>query len=322
MKEETEEVFKIIQTLLKDPPVIIWGSGATVPYGIPSTDDLNAILLEHGVEGLDTNSNLEDNLNKLPENELDRVGDIIVKEVLDKDLLFLNKVVKDRQIISPIISMLDYLLLKPKYEMTGIITLNYDRVLEYALAQSKIPYTDGFLGKILSKFDEDLFQINRLNISLIKVHGSLNWNYCNNEMIFFPEEYKNKEMLKSFLSSVILPTREKYKNAFQNPYRSLISLSDDRIKKAKSFFVLGFGFNDDHITPEVENKIKGGTPIVVITKEATPSCQKKMENIRNYCLLQKDNDKTKVMYSKNDAKKTILLDGEYWKLNKFMEMLI
>ena len=34
------EIFRLIQKFLKKPPVIIWGSGATIPYGLPSMDDL------------------------------------------------------------------------------------------------------------------------------------------------------------------------------------------------------------------------------------------------------------------------------------------
>jgi len=39
--EEKEKVFTIIQNYLKKPPVVIWGSGATVPFGLPSMWSLN-----------------------------------------------------------------------------------------------------------------------------------------------------------------------------------------------------------------------------------------------------------------------------------------
>jgi hypothetical protein len=36
----------MVQTFLKDPPLIVWGSGATIPFGLPSMEDLNAQIKE------------------------------------------------------------------------------------------------------------------------------------------------------------------------------------------------------------------------------------------------------------------------------------
>ena len=40
LDETKEEAFKLVQQFLKSCPVIIWGSGATIPYGLPSMNDL------------------------------------------------------------------------------------------------------------------------------------------------------------------------------------------------------------------------------------------------------------------------------------------
>mgnify|MGYP006322241107 CR=1 FL=1 len=47
MEEVRERVFTVIQNYLKTPPVIIWGSGATVPFGLPSMNTLNQILKDN-----------------------------------------------------------------------------------------------------------------------------------------------------------------------------------------------------------------------------------------------------------------------------------
>ena len=39
-----ETLYKSIQDFLTKPPVIIWGSGATVAYGLPSMEILNDVL--------------------------------------------------------------------------------------------------------------------------------------------------------------------------------------------------------------------------------------------------------------------------------------
>ena len=34
------DIFKIIQDYLKEPPLVIWGSGATIGFGLPSMSRL------------------------------------------------------------------------------------------------------------------------------------------------------------------------------------------------------------------------------------------------------------------------------------------
>ena len=53
-----EEVLKLIQNFLKKPPVIIWISGATIPYGLPSMENLKKCLTSETGK-LDTEANLE-----------------------------------------------------------------------------------------------------------------------------------------------------------------------------------------------------------------------------------------------------------------------
>ena len=44
--DKKDAIFLIIQKMLEKPPVIIWGSGATIPFGLPSMQDLNKMLSE------------------------------------------------------------------------------------------------------------------------------------------------------------------------------------------------------------------------------------------------------------------------------------
>ena len=60
----TDHIFSTIQGFLKNPPVIIWGSGATIPFNLPSMVQLNNVLREK-IEGFNiTNENLENELGK------------------------------------------------------------------------------------------------------------------------------------------------------------------------------------------------------------------------------------------------------------------
>ena len=37
--EIREKIYQIVQNFLKNPPLIVWGSGATISFGLPSMND-------------------------------------------------------------------------------------------------------------------------------------------------------------------------------------------------------------------------------------------------------------------------------------------
>lgn len=59
-----DELFTLIQEYMKNPPVVIWGSGATVAFGMPTMTELNS-KLKTNFDYFDKNSqNLEEELGK------------------------------------------------------------------------------------------------------------------------------------------------------------------------------------------------------------------------------------------------------------------
>ncbi|MDE0518547.1 MAG: SIR2 family protein [Bdellovibrionales bacterium] len=318
-EEQKIEVFTLIQRFLKNPPVIIWGSGATIPYGLPSMDDLKKSLKSE-LGDLGTSANLETELGKIDDiNKIDIVKKIIRNEVSKKQLECLKKAIQNMNYFKSITDMI-----KKFYDIhprkIDIVTTNYDCILEYALSKSDYNFTDGFTGKPLSNFHSTAFGKKEI-VNLIKVHGSLNWLSDENSNTFcLPYEYE----FENLKYTMVLPAKERkyYETFIKEPYRTLIGKSDDVIENANSFLVVGFGFNDEHLTPKVDSKIKTGTPIVIITEKATDSCMQKLNNAEQYCLFEKDKNETKVMFKKNNSpKKSLKLNGNYWKLNKFMEVL-
>ena len=319
IENQTDEFFKLVQKFLKAPPVIIWGSGATIPYGLPSMDDLKESLKPELGE-LDINTNLEIELGKIDDTKrIDKVKKIIRNEVSKKQLECLQKAIQSMNYFKAITDMI-----KKFYDIhprkIDIVTTNYDCILEYALSKSDYNFTDGFTGKPLSNFHSEAFGEKEI-VNLIKVHGSLYWLSDENNNIFCLLYEYEFETLKY---TMILPARERkyYETFIKEPYRTLIGKSDEVIQKANSFLVVGFGFNDEHLTPKVDSKVKAGTPIVIITEKATDSCIKKLNNAEQYCLFEKDENKTKVTFKKKESsEESIKLKGNYWKLNKFMEVL-
>lgn len=315
-----DHIFSTIQKFLNNPPVIIWGSGATIPFNLPSMTQLNDALKEKIKDFNANNDNLENELGK-PEYE-ERIPEIR-KAVWDT----INQA--DRQVyeklttgnsddIEPIKNMIEkFRKCHPK--VVNIITTNYDRILEYVMSYYNISFTDGFSGKDFSIFSDTFFK-NKNLVNLIKVHGSLNWFKIQNSARFLSDYPECCEPI------IICPGKNKYQEAYQIPYRNLIQKADDLIQKASSFLVVGFGFNDEHLTPKIREKVNAGTPLVLATRGVTESCKREMAQAQKYVFLQKckeSENKTLVTIKKGKEMEIEeqIIDENYWHLNKFMEIL-
>lgn len=173
--EIKENVFKIIQNFLKKPPLVVWGSGATIPFGLPSMGVLNETLKEN-IEGFDSsNDNLEIELGKGKYlKQMPEIKSVIWDKINEADISILDKISSNDTSDFKGIILLINKFIEAHPEVLNIVTTNYDRVLEYIMAYERVSFTDGFEGKILSSFDENHFQ-NKNIVNLIKVHGSLNW---------------------------------------------------------------------------------------------------------------------------------------------------
>lgn len=317
MEEIKERVFTIIQNYLKTPPVIIWGSGATVPFGLPSMNTLNGILKDN-IPVFDKEcDNLEVELGKDKYHEvMPQIRNLIWHAIstVDNEVLQ-NLLISNSDDYNGIKKLVEKISdAHPK--VTNIITTNYDRIIENVLSFHGIPFTDGFLGKELSLFDESLFSSKNI-VNIVKVHGSLNWFDFGGEIRYLQNN------IESSVPQIICPGKNKYQEAYKSPYRELIQKSDLFINSADSFLVVGFGFNDEHLTPRIKSKIKKGTPIVVITKIISETCLTELESAEKYVLLEDDGDnKTKVtVKERNSEKQIIILEGNFWSLNNFVKII-
>ena len=315
-EEIKEKLFTIIQNYLKLPPVIIWGSGATVPFGLPSMNTLNGILKDNISEFDKDCDNLEVELGKEKYHEvMPQIRNIIWHAISNVDNEVLQKLLISNSDDFNGIKKLVAKIRDAHPKVTNIITTNYDRIIENVLSFHGIPFTDGFLGKELSLFDENLFSSKNI-VNLVKVHGSFNWFDFGGEIRYLQNNIENS------IPQIICPGKNKYQEAYKSPYRELIQKSDLYINSADSFLVIGFGFNDEHLTPRIKSKIKKGSPIVVITKIISETCLIELESAEKYVLLEDDGDnKTKVTLKERNSEKQIIIEGNFWSLNNFIEII-
>jgi len=311
-------IFTTIQTFLKSPPVIIWGSGATVSFGLPTMERLNDVLKKN-VRGFNkSNENLETELGKSKYNDnISEIRKLIWDAVNEENSQVLRDIVSGNSDSLDCVKDLIEKFRETHPKVVNIITTNYDCVLEYVMAYHDIPYTDGFEGKELSIFNSQLFQKKNI-VNLVKVHGSLNWFQIGSSNRYLKQKIENTDPI------IICPGINKYQEAHKPPYRDLIQKADELITNASSFLVIGFGFNDQHLTPKIKEKVESGTPLVLITKGVTEYCKSELQNAQKYILLQEgdvDNTSVFIKSSKDSCVEEATLSGDYWKLEKFMEIV-
>ena len=258
-----DDIFAYIQNYLKEPPLIIWGSGATIGFGLPGMSDL--------------------------------------KDEIGKFLPSFDKSCSDLE----------------TDKVMNVVSTNYDCILEYVWGYYGYHFTDGFEQHELSIFDEEKFGDKDI-INLMKVHGSINW---------FDIDHEVRKLNCDFghVPVMIPPGKNKYRSTHKSPYRELMQLSDNAIKKAQSFLVVGFGFNDEHITPLVRKKTKAGTPIVIVTMKVTNTTKVELEKAKNVIFVEADSDITKshIQIRDNGLESSDSVENEpYWKLTKFMDILL
>ena len=319
---EKDNIHRLIQGYLKDPPVVIWGSGATAGFRLPSMQDLNGALKSQFPSFNESNNNLEDELGKDKyKDNFSNMKALIYKNVRERDLKVLIDILKNPSKYEGIKKMIEKFL-EPHPHIFNTITTNYDRVLEYVLAFYNINYVDGFSGRLLSVFDEELFDLKYKSIvQLIKVHGSLNWFKVDDEIRYFDISQSYEQ---SYEPVIIPPGKRKYEMAYDVPYRDLIRISDDLIKKAKSLLIVGFGFNDAHLTPKIKECIKKNIPVVVLAKNITQATADLLNAAGCFLAIEEsgnDNESKLTYKNRGDQQQTIItITGSLWQLKKFMEI--
>ena len=118
----------------------------------------------------------------------------------------------------------------------------------------------------------------------------------------------------------ITPGSSKYAAILHGTHRELLLAADERIKQAKSFLSIGYGFNDSQIQEGILTRIRSGVPLVSITKEVSDSAAHLLaNNARNYITIQQGSEPNKTEVCINRSIE--VLDGEFRTINGFMSII-
>ena len=170
-----ERFFSAVQQFLTQPPLIIWGSGATVPCGLPTMKDLALHIKNTVVPDLDVDKSFE---KELGDDKYDGVLNQIRQEIWNKvseaDMAIPAKILKGDDEHLNAIGYLIKTIYESHPQVVNFVTTNYDRVVEYVAAKNGFSVTDGTGMAALSNFDIATFGDEKM-VNVVKVHGSLSW---------------------------------------------------------------------------------------------------------------------------------------------------
>lgn len=322
-----------IQIFLQNSPLIVLGSGASIPYGLPSMHDLAVEIENHKVEisdakfpefcGLLPSLGLESALDQadLHQETHDKIRQIVWNYVNCKDLEFWSNYCPEQEFA---ISELINKVMQAAPNKATIITTNYDRLAEYAVDHIQATVITGFEGSLIRRMEfpssitaRQRVRARERQVEVWKVHGSLDWfGRDTDNILSFPLA---KNIPDLHVPLIIPPGKDKYRNTYQEPFRSVISKADEAFLQAGAYLCVGYGFNDEHIQPKLIAGIEKGRPIVVLTRTMSEACKKLVidSNTSRFLVLESASSGKTRVYGKGWTEE---YDGEFWQLDEFMKV--
>lgn len=323
----------LLQGYLENRPLIVLGSGASMPYELPSMSGLaeeirksDTVISDPNYDAFCTavdNLGLEgaiDAVALLPET-LKEIRKVVWKTVNEKDLLYFNQ-----HPIDPPKALVELIkkVLAPTPNKATIVTTNYDRLAEYAVDGVEATTVTGFEGALIKKLElsSALLKTKRTRarervVDIWKVHGSLDWFIASDgTVVAFP---LTRTIPHDFQPLIVPPGKEKYSSTHGEPYRTIIAEADKAFVQAGAYLCVGYGFNDEHIQPKLLAQISTGKPIVILARAITPACKKHIveAGMNKYLIFEYlDPTHTKV-YGKGWEE---TYEGQYWLLDNFMNI--
>ena len=341
--EEKDRLFKSIQDIVNDNPVLVIGCGASMNYGIPGMWDLAMAIkadfaktppfseeskncVNKLIRKLDAEMGLEDAMLSLKctEEVENRILKIVWNQIKPKDNDVFVDIVQSRSRL-PLTDLLTHLIYNRANAGVDVVTTNYDCLIEYAASQTDAYVNCGCSQSCIGQFIGFGYktQLAKLKdyegcVNIYKIHGSLDWFVDNNgkmhsypNLTYIPDEMK---------PCIITPGTNKYERALEDPHRSLISSVDGLFKEASGYMCIGYGFNDKHIQPNLlKMAIDRKKRILIVTKDLTEKIKNEViAKAKNYIIVYSDGAHGTKFKSSSEEIEIVDETTEYWKLENFM----
>ncbi len=140
------------------------------------------------------------------------------------------------------------------------LILNYDTIIEDALALEKISYSDGIEGGVTGWWSPQTFDREGLEARVFKLHGSINWYEESGDPL--PRRVSPNLQLRGDNRHKILiwPASTKYRETQMDPFAQLTERARRAMRpelgRQRALVICGYSFRDEHINKEVERALQ------------------------------------------------------------------
>ncbi|MFA5945365.1 MAG: SIR2 family protein [Patescibacteria group bacterium] len=319
-----DELVKFIQGHFTDGLVLVLGSGLSAAEGIPDMPALATYLSEQAIEltgadkaawlniktVLDTGEGLEAALLRhAPSSTLEAW---IVRKTCELLMPIERKIMSAMFRGDTTLRLSKFLskILKPT-EGLPILTTNYDRLIEIACEMEGFHVDTAAVGNYAGTFDHERslmgsskriatrgktpFLEHYPRAVVLKPHGSFDWYRSGDSARRCGFDLVGVERL------IITPGTNKYKAGYEAPFDKHRDLANSYIDKAAKLFVVGYGFNDDHLQTHLIKKINDGLPTLILSRSENPKIQKLAKEALRCVALSKLNTGTGVSVTTKDT---------------------
>ena len=166
----------------------------------------------------------------------------------------------------------------PSSQTVDYLVLNYDTVLEDALALERVTFADGLDGGVTGWWHPQTFDRADVAARVLKLHGSIDW--CEFPDDPLPRRIGSHLQLPDITARRILiwPASTKYREAQLDPYAQLAERARRALRPLGGsqcvLIVCGYRFRDAHINLELDRALRESArnlTIVAFTSDDEPS---------------------------------------------------
>ncbi|SFU93108.1 SIR2 family protein [Xenorhabdus koppenhoeferi] len=221
-------------------------------------------------------------------------------------------------------------LIKPS-DGLPIVTTNYDRLIEIAVEEAGWGVDTLFVGNFAGSLNERESKLSfcrdvlssqgrkgvkyvfRERASIFKPHGSLDWYDRGGK----PVRYSGDLDLPRL---IITPGLNKFRNGYESPFDKHRERANSAIDDAKSFLIIGYGFNDAHLETHLIPQIRRGIPTLLLTHTLSQKALTLAREQENVIAIQYTKIKSKtgslIFFRKEEI---FIPDLALWDLNIFIK---
>ena len=157
------------------------------------------------------------------------------------------------------------------------LVLNYDTVVEDALAIERIRFSDGIDGGVTGWWNPETFDRDDLAARVLKLHGSVDW--CEVAGDYLPRRLAPNLQLQDMQDRRILiwPAATKYRETQLDPFAQLADRARRVMRPARGsqrvLVICGYAFGDEHINIEIDKALRestGDLTVIAFSSEDEP----------------------------------------------------